>query len=278
MNESIIITSFDRPSYLAKTLESLRKTPGLDIYVVDGGSEDQGEIERICSEYANDWDMLPHNPGADVLKNHGIKNWMLNGCFDAGQKVTPRAPHFLCSSDDFLYPDGWLVEALSQWGRINVSGRPHGIKYAMMACPTELVIQRHTFEQGDGPTGRGCGYHYRPAKGCPEVEIMTTSVSMVAGTILDTAAVIAAGGFPVYGRTGQGDIAISREFRAKQYEVGYFKSPVLVHLGQNKDEEYPDYSKAFELDDDVWQARARAHRVGQRRGFDWPVELPGTAL
>ncbi len=90
------------------------------------------------------------------------------------------------------------------------------------------------------------------------MEIMTTSVTMVAGTMMDRDAAQRVGNFPVYGKTGQGDIAISLRLKRLGFEVGYFRDPVLKHLGEGKASDYADYTADFDADDDVWQARARA--------------------
>jgi hypothetical protein len=280
MNIPVIVTSYKRPLYLEACLRSMRQSKGIEIIVVDGGDIDSNtegpfapapDIADICSVYADYVLSVPGNPGADVLKNQGI----LRGVLKRGDALVP--PYFVVSSDDLQYPEGWFEELVDQWLTIRDAGKRTGVKYGMMACPTRMVIEHHTFEPGAGPGGSGMGYHYQPAKGST-LEIMTTSVSMVSGAMMDTAAVAAIGGFPVYGRSGQGDIAISKEFRARKFEVGYFKRPMLEHIGQTKHADYPAYSAAFDTDDAVWQQRAREHQIGQRRGFDWPSDLPGDAL
>lgn len=278
----VIVTSFNRPAYLKACLESLKRSDCF-IGVVDGGSTTDGIAEAL--DLADDFLIVPNNPGADVLKNEGILRWVLG--YPNGRRlhhkvnlpsVFPIPDDFIVTSDDFIFPVSWLNQLIFQWRAIRAAGAKLGIRYGMMACPTDLVIERHTFPEGGGPNRRGCGYHYQKAPGCPEIEIMPTSVTMVAGTIMDTLAVHQCNGFPVYGRTGQGDIAISIELRARNWERGYFKEPVLRHLGQAKYEDYPDYSAAFEADDDIWQGLARAHKLGSREGFSWPCDRPGTWL
>lgn len=244
-----IVTSYQRPKYLEQCLASLQKfKEWIEIIVVDGGS-DKYTIE-IIRDMADESILLRNNPGADVLKNEGI--------------ARVQTPYFLIGSDDYTFPDGWFHTVRLQYQILNAAG----LKFVMMATPTELVIQRHTFEPGQGPSKRGVGYHYsvEPKSG---LEIMTTSVAMVAGTVMDTEATRAVGCFPVYGKTGQGDIAISKRFRKLGYEVGYFKDPVLVHLGQDKDVDYPEYSADFEADDSIYQQIARDEKwvvpVGTKR-------------
>jgi glycosyltransferase involved in cell wall biosynthesis len=211
------------------------KKANIELCVVDGG--ECAESRAIARELADVVIELRNNPGADVLKNVGIEHFVTDDIF-------------LISSDDFVYPDNWLGTLLDQWERVNSAG----LLYAMMASPTETVIARHTNPEG---VGRGVGVHYKPGPG--NTQIMTTSITMVAGTIMDTAACYYVGGFPVYGKTGQGDIAISRTLRKAGYEVGYFRDPVLVHLGEDKRDDYPDYSNEFAADDSIYQAKARKH-------------------
>jgi glycosyltransferase involved in cell wall biosynthesis len=234
-----VVTSFRRPKYLEPCLKSM-KVPGVEIYVVDGGSDD--ETVDIIKRYADGYALLDDNPGADVLKNEGIRRFVTN-------------EEFCITSDDFIYPEGWVDDLLDQWDKLKAGpGKSRNrIGFAMLASPTELVIERHTREVGDG---RGQGFHYVDVEG---LWCMPTSVAMVAGTMMNTALTLEAGGFPVYGKTGQGDIAISRIFRAMGYDVGYLRSPVLVHLGQDKASDYPDYTINFDEDDDIYQAKARAH-------------------
>lgn len=244
-----IVTSYQRPKYLERCLASLQKfRDQLEIIVVDGGSD--ADTCTLIRDMGDVGVFLEGNPGADVLKNKGI------------DLVT--TPLFLIGSDDYTFPDGWLAMVLTQYALLN----ERGLKFPMMATPTELVIERHTVAKGEGPNKRGQGYHYH--RDAPSgIEIMTTSVTMVAGTVMDTELTRAVGMFPVYGKTGQGDIAISKRFRSLGYEVGYLKSPVLVHLGQDKDTDYPEYSANFEADDAVYQQIARDEKwvppVGLKR-------------
>jgi glycosyltransferase involved in cell wall biosynthesis len=239
MSLQCVVTSYKRKKYLEPTLKSM-KVSGVELYVVDGGSDD--ETVEIIRRYADGYVLMEDNPGADVLKNEGIRRFVTN-------------EEFCITSDDFLYPEGWVDDLLGQWHKLKaVVGKSRNrIGFAMLACPTELVIERHTQEKGNG---RGMGFHYTDFEG---IWAMPTSVAMVAGTMMSTALTRAAGGFPVYGKTGQGDIAISRIFRKMGFDVGYLRSPVLVHLGQDKETDYPEYTANFDADDDIFQARARAH-------------------
>jgi|GEM_PF-5442346 len=228
-----IVTSYQRPKYLEPCLDSMRQDD-IELYVVDGGSDQQ--TRSIIERLADGWIFLEGNPGADVLKNAGIERFVTQS-------------QFIIGSDDYLFPKGWSGLATEQYRALNANG----LKYAMMACPTEQVIARHT--QPEGLNG-GAGIHYfRESR--TGIEIMTTSCAMVAGTVMDADVVRRVGGFPVYGKSGQGDWAISKRIRRLGYEVGYLSEPVIVHLGQQKFEDYPEYSADFAADEAVWLKRAR---------------------
>ena len=64
------------------------------------------------------------------------------------------------------------------------------------------------------------------------------------------------GGFPVYGKTGCGDVAISIRLRKLGYRVGYFMEPWCDHIGRSKPADYPEYSAEFRKDEDVWFYKA----------------------
>lgn len=235
-----IVTSYKRPRYLAPCLESMRADGDIELYVVDGANG-EGTLD-IIREHADGYRLLEGNPGADVLKNEGIKHFV-------------TGPVFVCTSDDFLYPRGWAQQVQEAYARLNEKQ----LKFVMMASPTEEVIARHTQPEG---VGDGVGVHYlRDQCG---LDIMTTSISMVAGTIMSTVATAIVGGFPVYGKTGQGDIAISRCFRKHGWEVGYLRHPVIKHLGRFKGTDYPEYTADWNADDAIWQRAAREHNPRQR--------------
>lgn len=237
MKQEIVVTSYRRLKYLKPSIGSIRaNSPEMRIIIADGGSNE--ETVDFIKANADEYVLLEGNPGADVLKNEGIG------------RVTMS--HFFITSDDYLYPPGWAETAWSQFELLNAGLAKRGKQpCGMLACPTDLVIERHTQEPGHG---RGCGMHYFDTFG---IWYMPTSVAMVAGTIMNREGVLACEGFPVYGKSGQGDIAISRRLHRLGFEVGYLRTPVLNHLGENKAEDYPDYTKMFDDDDAIYQALAR---------------------
>jgi glycosyltransferase involved in cell wall biosynthesis len=244
-----LITTYRRPKYLEQCLRSMRDQAGaaIELFVVSG--DDDPETVAILEQLADRYRLIPDNPGADVLKNEGIADFITD-------------PSFLISSDDFLYPANWVPTVLEQWERCNQPNRA----FAMMASPSEEIV---AFHAAPGFTG---GTRYRPIRG---LDLMPTGVSMCAGAMMDSELCDhvrralkrkgQAGPFPVYGVTGQGDIAIAKEFAALGFEVGYFRHPVLKHIGGQKGVDYPEYTADFAADDSVWQARARKHRPASTR-------------
>lgn len=235
MRPQVIVTSYRRLNYLNQTLESMRQDD-VEIIVIDGSAGDGGEMERFLqSAYADGlldefYQFSEPNPGADVLKNHGV------GCIDQ--------PTFIISSDDLIYPPGWATLLMDNYRKIN-SGPD---KYTMCACSTEELIA----EWGKRPE-HADGNAYRTING---VKFMGVGFSMVAGAVMDTDAVRRVGCFPVYGKTGCGDVAISKRLGKLGYHVGYFREPVCRHIGREKVADYPEYSAAFRIDEDEYFQKA----------------------
>ena len=249
-----IVTSYRRPKYLEPCLESMKAGGDVELYVVDGDQGGGGVIDAI-KRYADDYRLIEGNPGADVLKNVGIRDFVTQ-------------PIFCITSDDFLYPAGWAELAVSNFMIANGATTTEAqvpalrrLRFAMLASPTEQVIARHTQPEG---VGDGVGVHYQRING---IELMPTGISMVAGTIMHTEAVREVGGFPVYGKTGQGDIAISRAFRGRGFQVGYLRHPVIQHLGRFKGTDYPEYTADWNADDAVYQQLAREHNPRDQRNW-----------
>lgn len=228
-----IVTSYNRRKYLKPCLESMALDP-IDLYVVDGGSEpdvmmylEMAKLKGTIKDYC----VLPNNPGADVLKNTGIERYVTNR-------------EFVMSSDDFLFHRGWSVRLTEQYRALNRGG----LRYHMVACPTELVIKRHII---DFPGGK-----YKEVNG---VLFFETSCAMVAGTMMDTATTRRVGLFPVFGQGGHGDVAIGSRMRKLGCKVGYLADPIIWHLGHEPDKEqhFPEYAKAYQDDNDMWFQKAK---------------------
>lgn len=214
----VIVTSYARPQYLEPCLESLRQDD-VHLIVVDGG--DSAQSLQIAHRHADRVVSLAGNPGADVLKNEGI--------------ALVDQPHFIITSDDLTFPPGYSIALVEQFYRV-------GSRYVFCACATEEIVRDHSAK-------------FHAVNG---VDWLNVGSSMVSGAIMDTAAVRRVGGFPVYGKSGQGDHAISKRLRACGYHVGYFRTPTCRHIGAAKFTDYPEYSQAFATDENQWYARAMA--------------------
>ncbi len=211
----VIVTSYCRPLYLEPCLKSLRQDE-VELYVVDGGSDRQ-TIDLIKA-YASRYILLSGNPGADVLKNEGIKAFATN-------------PEFMITSDDIQYPAGYSQKLMAQYEKLNQGRRPP--HWTFCACSLPHYVS-HPGEIHNG------------------VNVLPTGTSQVLGAIIDTEVCRSVGHFPVYGKSGQGDWAFSKRLRDRGIQMCYFREPVVVHLGLNKLADYPEYSAEFRKDEDYW--------------------------
>lgn len=224
MKPQVVITSYQRPRYLIPCLESFRQDD-VELYVVDGGSDE--ETRRSIYERATGYYMMEGNPGADVLKNEGVRRFVTQ-------------PEFIISADDIVVPRGYSSLIFEQYRALN-AGREKP-EWTMMSCNMAYI------EAG------GWGDKFKTVNG---VEVLEVGASNTVATIMDTAACKAVNYWPIYGKSGQGDHAISRRLIAAGYKIGYFRKPLVQHLGDNKWVDYPEYSKAFKLDEDFWYHEAR---------------------
>lgn len=229
MKPQCIVTSYCRPKYLKPCLESMRQDD-IELYVIDGGSDE--ETKAYIRSVSDGCLFFEGNPGADHLKTEGIQRFVTQ-------------PEFIISSDDYLFPAGWSKSVLAQYRVL----RPLG--FAMVTCPTELVISRHYETTPAWADGKR---KYTSVSG---IELMEVGCAMVAGSVMDTEVTRRIGCFPVYGKSGQGDWAVGSRIRKLGLRSCYLRNPVIKHLGQDKDADYPEYSKAFEKDNDVWLPIAR---------------------
>lgn len=209
----VIVTSYCRLKYLKQTVESLRQDP-IQLYIVDGGSDP--ETREYIREVSDGHLFFDGNPGADHLKTAGIKQFVTD-------------PEFIISSDDLKYPAGYSELILRQYRAINTG---HD-KWTFVACNMPH-IQVPGWSKVNG------------------VALYEVGTSQVAGAILSLEACKKVGYFPVYGRSGQGDWAISRRLRIAGYRLAYWQQPVIEHIGWTKFTDYPEYSAQFKEDEERW--------------------------
>jgi hypothetical protein len=229
-----IVTSYKRLRYLKPCLESM-KLDDIELYVVDGGGDEQIALfltwAKISGLIADFHITSVENPGADRLKNIGIEKYV-------------TGPEFVMSSDDFLFHRDWSVKLMRQYRALNAAG----LRFPMVALPTELVIERHIVKDQRGKWATING-----------VQFMDTSCAMVSGTIMDTAVTRRVELFPVFGRGGHGDVAIGGRMRKCGYQVGYLAEPIIWHLGHEPDKEvhFPEYAAAYDKDTVDWRDVAK---------------------
>jgi len=217
----VIVTSYRRPLYLRRTLESLRQD-SIELYVVDVGADQ--ETREYIERTADGALFLDHDPGADGSKTEGIKRFVTD-------------PEFLITSDDLVFPAGYSSLISDQYRKLNAGG----LQWTFCSC--NLGYIRDQFPN-EFPKING-------------VRIREVETSQVSGAIVDTAICRKVGYFPVYGKSGQGDWAFSKRLRALGLRMGYFWEPMLDHIGGNKHLDYPEYTKEFRIDEDTWWERAR---------------------
>lgn len=217
----VIVTSYARPKYLKPTIESLRQDK-IELYVVDGGSDPETcEYIRSVADGAL---FFQGNPGADFLKTEGIKAFATE-------------PEVIISSDDLGFPAGYSTLMMEQYRKLN----QYGLKWTFVACNLDWIAASFCHE-------------FVPVNG---VRIREVGVSQVAGAILDVEVCKAVGYFPVqYGKTGLGDCALSKRLRQRGLRLCYLWEPCLAHLGQTKDQDYPEYTQKFRSaeNNDLWKA------------------------
>ncbi len=222
----VIVTSYRRLKYLRRTLESLRQD-AIELIVVDGGSDE--ETQKYIRETADHAVFLQDNPGADVLKNAGLR--------------FVKEPEFIVSSDDLVYPKGYSKLIFDQYRALNRGA----LRWTFVAC---------SLDNHGGEDTHHYAHEFTYYNG---VRVREVGHSQVAGASLDTAVVKAQGGFPTrYGKTGLGDVALSVRLRRLGFKIGYFWDPVLEHIGASKADDYPEYTKEFRKEDDaLWPLAAR---------------------
>jgi glycosyltransferase involved in cell wall biosynthesis len=208
----IIVTSYRRLKYLKQTVESLRQDD-VELIIVDDGSNDP-ELEEYIRKNADTAIICNKNKGADFSKNVGLVH------------ITDKT--FMITSDDLVYPKGYSKALIDQYNKLN----ENGLRYMFMACnmvSVEKVIKNKWFNDNG-------------------VEVYCVCKSQVAGAVFNTELLKKIGGWPIYGKSGAGDRALSFKLRGLGYRIGYFRSPIIKHIGVNKHKDFPEYSENFMKD------------------------------
>lgn len=221
MKLQCIVTSYCRPTYLEACLKSLRQDDGIELCVVDGGSDEK--TLTLINQLADRWLFLENNPGADALKNAGIREFV-------------TAPEFMITSDDLVFPAGWRKLLTTQYARLNAKR----LEFAMVACPLPAFLDREE-------------HYYTHESG---VRIMGAGRPMVSGAMMDCEATKRVGGFPEMGKTGLGDRLIGPRLAKIGLKGCYLHEPVLEHIGATKAEDYPEYTRAYNEDAEAWWDRS----------------------
>lgn len=245
----VIVSSCRRPRALEACLASLRQSD-IELYVVDG--YEGMDTSAIIEQYADDFRLLSGNPGADVLRNVGLRNFA-------------NQPLVFITSEDYVYPAGWAEEVLSNCYRLEDAHRAGGRRWGMLACPTQQTIIEHS-----NYSVAACSRYQSDL--FSDMEVLRTDVESGSGILIDREVLRRIGGFPVYGLHGAGAIALNVEMARRGCATGYFKTPVVRHLLSGA----AGYEPAHEVV--LWKDRARTHSPGNRNGYTWPADLEGTAL
>lgn len=218
----MIVTSYCRLGYLKHTVESLRQDD-VQLIIVDGGSDE--ETREYIRKAADQFLLFRGNPGADFLKNAGAFGF-----------VTEL--EFMVTSDDLIFPKHYSTWSAEQYRRLNRDG----LKWTFVACNMDHIDK----------------WPPRPFRSIGGVDILEVDTCQVSGAIINWEVFVKLGGFPSYGRSGQGDWAFSRRIQQLGLRMGYLRRPCLKHLGAKKWEDYPEYSRMFEDDERRWQRAAKA--------------------
>ena len=220
----VLITSYQRLDYLKQTVASLRQDE-IELCIIDGGSDEK--TCRWISQNADTSIFASGNPGADALKNLGMRHY-------------PNEKVCMLSSDDLVYPIGYAKKLLDQYEQIN---------FGVGRYPIWTFMAGAIHNPGHPYLHETHGAQFTSVNGIP---VLPVSHGQVAGAILDVSVWKALGGFPELGISGQGDHAFSNMLWRAGYMVGYFAEPVVEHIGIHRRQDYPDYSRRFEEDQAYW--------------------------
>jgi len=222
MKAQVILTSYIRPKYLIPTVESLRQDD-IELYIIDGGSDD--ETIKFIKQNSDGCILFKDNPGADYLKTEGIKKFVTND-------------RFIITSDDIVFTKGYSERIMESHDKLNVNG----LKWDFVACGKD----RHSEKPW-------CN-NFITVNG---IEVMPVRHCQVSGAVITTELCKSVGYFPVFGKSGQGDLAYSTLMKNKGIRIGYFKDIIIEHIGQFKFRDYPDYTKDFQADEKIYVPKAK---------------------
>jgi len=207
----VLVQSYQRLKYLKQTVESLRQDD-VEICIVDGGSDDE-TISYICRN-ADKYLLFKDNPGADFLKNEGIK-----------QLITDD--YFILSADDIVYPHNYSYLLRHRFNLLNTVG----LKWAFCSCNMWHVENQNL--------------NWKRIEG---VEVYEVSSPQSASAVVSRKALIEVGLYPQFGKFGAGDWALGKKLALKNYKCCYVRLPMVEHLGNNNAVDYPEFQKQADID------------------------------
>jgi len=207
----VLVQSYQRLKYLKQTVESLRQDD-VEICIVDGGSDDE-TVRYICRN-ADKYLLYFDNPGADFLKNEGIK-----------QLITDD--YFILSADDIVYPLNYSFMLQQRFKLLN----EFELKWAFCSCNMAHVEALPLYWQ----IFQGFEFH---EVGGPQS----------ASAIVSRKAFLEVGLYPEFGKFGAGDWAIGKKLIKAGYKCCYLREPMVEHLGNDNATDFPEFQKAQERD------------------------------
>ena len=225
MKPQIILTSYIRPKYLIPTVESLRQDD-VELYIIDGGSDE--ETIKFIKQNSDGHLLFKGNPGADYLKTEGIKKFITNR-------------RFIITSDDLIYTKGYSKQLMDSHAQLNQDG----LFWDFVACGKE---RHHSLPY--------CK-KYIDVNG---ITVMPVRFGQVSGAVITTELCKLVGYFPIIGQSGQGDLAYSNLMRNRGIKYGYFKDIIIDSIGRDKYKDYPEYSKAFKVDEAKYVQSAKEYK------------------
>jgi len=225
MKPQIILTSYTRPKYLIPTVESLRQDD-IELYIIDGGSDE--ETIQFIKQNSDGHLLFKGNPGADYLKTEGIKRFVTND-------------RFIITSDDLIYTKGYSKQLMDSHAQLNKDG----LFWDFVACGK---VRHHSPPYCE---------RYIDVNG---ITVMPVRFGQVSGAVITTALCKLVGYFPIIGQSGQGDLAYSNLMRNRGIKYGYFKDIIIDSIGRDKYKDYPEYSKAFKVDEAKYVQSAKEYK------------------
>ena len=207
----VLIQSDQRLNYLKQTVESLRQDD-VEICIVDGGSDD--ETVKYIAGAVDKYLLFKDNPGADFLKNEGIK-----------QLITDD--YFILSADDIVYPQNYSFMLQHRIKLLN----EFELKWAFCACNMwHVQAQPIRWQEFQG------------------FDIYQVSTPQSASAVVSRKALLEVGLYPEFGKFGAGDWALGKKLIKAGYKCCYLREPMVEHLGHNNAVDYPEFQKQADID------------------------------